>query len=71
MSEHIQRVMDEREQLAVKIDKLADFVYTDGGVFDALSKNERTLLSKQLGLMNAYLSILDERIHLFNLNGDK
>lgn len=58
-----QRVIDEASELAYKIDKLRDFLYSDK--FDAVKKNDQILLFQQLGYMASYINILKERIDNF------
>jgi hypothetical protein len=60
---HQRRVLDERNELADRVDKLSSFVY--GRIFNELEVAEKMRLIQQLGFMNAYLSILDLRIHAF------
>jgi hypothetical protein len=63
MPPHQQRVIDEREQLAEKCDKLKVFLW--GAIFNSLPTEERSRLIQQLGFMLAYLGILDQRIAAF------
>lgn len=58
-----QRVIDEASELAQKIDKLRDFLYSDK--FDTVKKNDQILLFQQLGHMSAYLRVLKERMDNF------
>lgn len=58
-----QRVIDEASELAQKIDKLRDFLYSDK--FETIKKNDQILLFQQLGHMSAYLRVLKERMDNF------
>ena len=57
------RVMDEKEQLDAKLDKLESFLGTD--TFNALSTEEKHLIRKQADLMDCYSLVLGKRIELF------
>lgn len=59
-----QRVFDEASELAQKIDKLRDFLYSDKS--ETVKKEEQILLYQQLGHMSAYLRVLKERMDNFN-----
>lgn len=59
---HIERVKAERNELSDKIKALQAFIYTEGGTFDSLDKDEQVRLSQQLALMRGYLAILDDRL---------
>lgn len=63
MQPHQQRVLDERTELADKTEKLAKFF--SGSIFASLALEERSRLGRQLGLMRAYLEVLDARIEAF------
>ena len=56
-------VIEEREQLSMRIENLKNFVVTQ--TFDELDKEEQKLLSLQLVLMARYCDVLDERISAF------
>lgn len=58
-----QRVVEERDELAQKIAKLAAFMC--GAAFTKQEEGSRNLLHNQLNHMNAYLCILDARIDRF------
>lgn len=55
-----QRVFDEHAELAVRADKLAEFL--SGAVFQSLEQPERVLLREQLHHMRAYRDVLTQRI---------
>ncbi len=60
---HQQRVVDEKKELDEKISKLETF--TQGELFSTLDKDDQTLLSQQLDVMNSYSEILGKRIERF------
>lgn len=60
LAPHEQRVLDERQELAARIDKLFNFTAT--AVFEALSSAERIDLIDQLRVMREYLAILERRL---------
>ncbi|MCO6525065.1 MAG: hypothetical protein J6562_08605 [Candidatus Schmidhempelia sp.] len=57
---HMQRVVEENDELQSKIAKLRSFV--NGSVFRTITKNEQLLLRRQLHHMVEYGIILNERI---------
>lgn len=63
MQPHQQRVADERNELDIKCTALTAFIA--GQIFKNLPSDERALLSEQLGWMNGYLSVLNQRIDSF------
>jgi len=70
MLPHQQRVIDERDQLAERLDKLRAFItlQPQGGtvsIFDSLDKAEREDLRSQARHMREYKAILDRRIARF------
>lgn len=60
---HQQRVLQERDELADKGDKLSAFLGSN--IFAALEADERERLSRQLYAMGMYLTVLNERIAAF------
>lgn len=60
---HQQRVVDERAELTIKIDKLSAFV--DAPLFQGLPPAEQVLLLQQLHYMGKYLNVLTKRITAF------
>lgn len=60
---HQQRVVEERQELEVKIDKLRSFIPTDTCL--SLPFAERTRLARQLKIMLDYSEVLAERIEAF------
>lgn len=60
---HQQRVIDERDQLEVKLTTAIAFI--DSPAFAELSKLDATLLNIQTKIMSDYLSILNKRISRF------
>lgn len=62
--EHEVRVMQEKHDLDVRIDKLQQFMRTLG--YSVLTMQHKQLLARQLNAMVAYTDILAERINLFD-----
>lgn len=60
---HQQRVVEEREALQEKVEKLKTFIESE--TFKTLSKNDQKLLKYQLIHMNSYLYVLEVRIIMF------
>jgi hypothetical protein len=60
---HQQRVVDEKEALDEKIGKLIAFLDTQ--IYGGLPPAERERLGRQLGLMQQYSAVLNERIWAF------
>lgn len=63
MEAYKQRVIEERDQLADRLDKLRDFL--GGGLFLTLDGMEQGRMHRQAGFMKAYLDTLNERIDNF------
>lgn len=63
MEPHQQRVVDEKEQLSEKLEKLE--VFTGGSIYAGLPAAEQTRLSRQLLIMQLYEQVLSERIAAF------
>lgn len=61
------RMLDERNKLATKIEKLNKFFSNEK--FKNLSKEQQDLMARQLCAMKEYLFCLDERINLENFSG--
>jgi len=59
---HVQRVLDERDELARKCDAL--LVFLSGKIFLSLPKDKRDLLNEQYAVMREYLDILGKRLSL-------
>lgn len=62
---HEKRVVEERDQLADRIAKLAAFVEDRGGVFVTLDSLDQQLMVTQLRVMRTYHQILNNRINRF------
>jgi len=62
MSDFLERLMVEREELRAKMHKLRLFLCSDK--FLEIDKIQQDLLSIQIDTMNAYLSVLTARIEL-------
>lgn len=60
MQPHRQRVIDERQQLRERLDKLENFLA--GDLFKSLEHEEGVLLWAQRGAMAQYLAVLDRRV---------
>lgn len=58
------RVIAEREELAIRVEKLHAFTGTD--TMRALDQAERVRLMRQLDAMKLYEQVLGERIAAFN-----
>lgn len=63
MQPHQERVVTERDELQEKLTKLAAFFPSK--IFAGLDESERLRLTKQLGLMEGYRDVLNERIAAF------
>jgi hypothetical protein len=57
---HQQRVVEERVELMVKLDKLVTFL--KGDVFHGLPEDEQERLTRQHKIMSDYSEVLAERI---------
>ena len=64
MQDFVKRLIVERDELIDKLEKLQDFFATDK--FENLDNENKMLLSTQLNIMRAYLSILKRRIDINN-----
>lgn len=62
MQPHVQRVLDEREELAKKCDAL--LVFLGGELFLSLPKVKKDLMHEQYAVMRDYLAILGKRLAL-------
>ena len=58
---HIQRIIDEAEELNEKIKKLDAFI-KDNPIFKEQSAIDQQLMKRQLTVMKEYLEILDMRL---------
>jgi len=70
MLPHQQRVIDERDQLAERLDKLRAFIEANPkngtvSLFRSLDEQERNDLQSQANYMTMYLSVLYRRIARF------
>jgi DNA-binding winged helix-turn-helix (wHTH) protein len=63
LAPHEKRVVDERNSLSEKVDKLCSFLGTE--VYKSLPPDEQDLLDEQYQYMFGYLKILDKRIAKF------
>lgn len=64
MEDYQKRVVDERADLANKLEKLTSFVCSNEQ-FKRLPVEDKSLLRKQTEVMHEYLMILDMRIDRF------
>tara|TARA_R110002153_G_scaffold113986_2_gene256562 strand:+ start:1698 stop:1919 length:222 start_codon:yes stop_codon:yes gene_type:complete len=60
---HEQLVINELEELELNLEKLSFFM--DGSTFQQLPIVDQSLLIAQLGIMEAYINILETRVALF------
>ena len=65
MLPHQQRVVQERDDLAVKIEALGTFIDNQNPVFKNLDIEDQFLLKQQLTMMVEYHRVLDARINRF------
>ena len=63
MEKHQVRVVEEKEELDAKIDRLRSFI--GGDLFDGLAQTEQRRLRRQVIIMELYSDVLDERIREF------
>ena len=63
MQPYQQRVVEEKEQLNERIDKL--YAFTSSPAFRRIPEDERNRMIRQLRAMGAYSAILHERIEAF------
>jgi hypothetical protein len=64
MSEEVrEKVTTERDELEIKLKKLAAFIYNNDA-FKKINPKQQKLLKKQLVVMDAYLDILNERLEV-------
>lgn len=61
---HQQRVVDEKNELADKVTKLAAFIL-DNPIFTTLEASEQKDMHIQLFCMENYLNVLERRINRF------
>lgn len=61
---HVQRMLEEANQLSDRIGKLSVFTSEEGGKYDELPALEQHLLAAQLMAMQSYSAILDMRLKL-------
>ena len=64
LAPHQQRVVDERDQLAERIEKLDAFIQGNS-FFEGLPEAEQERLVAQAGVMAVYCRILERRIGAF------
>ena len=64
MLPHQQRVVDEKNELFDKVEKLDAFIKTNP-IFLQMELQDRQLLEEQLKHMNAYWNVLRQRVEAF------
>jgi hypothetical protein len=67
---HQQRVVDEKQGLDTRRDKLTEFIKA-GKIFATLPADEKERLTRQLVIMEQYSAVLAERIVHFDYQKDK
>lgn len=60
MSDYRDRMVEEYNELVVRMNRLKDFLWTEP--FMALQSRDKELLIQQLGAMSHYAGLLSERI---------
>ena len=63
MDDWEERLLQERADLSIKIEKLGAFI-TDSITFDSLTKEHKNLLRTQLNIMLQYAKVLSDRLML-------
>lgn len=64
MQPHQQRVVDEKNELGERLEKLLAFIGTDS--YKELPEKDKELLFFQSQIMEDYFEVLEQRIELFN-----
>ena len=65
MQPHEERVVQEKEELHTRIERLQGFINQPHDIFAALPVEEQVRLRKQHNIMREYEAVLDERIANF------
>jgi len=65
MKPHQARVVAEKAELDIKIERLREFIA--GGIFGGLPEDEQRRLRRQEAIMGLYSDVLDERIGMWVL----
>jgi hypothetical protein len=65
MSTFIERLKVEKTDLAEKTEKLISFIDNEE-LFSKIDPMQQTLLKQQVGYMQGYLSVLEQRLDLLN-----
>ena len=60
LRDYEQRLIDERQELHIKLEKLTEFIYS--GKIDKVNAYEQGLLRRQEVVMAEYLDILNKRV---------
>lgn len=66
MKDHQKRVIEEKEELEKKINKLNDFIFNNC-IYADLEIEDQNLLMEQLSCMSNYYKILAQRISRFDI----
>lgn len=64
MQPHQQRVVDEKTELDIKLEKLEQFILSNS-LFQKLSTDEQIRMCRQQNAMKSYSEVLGERIAAF------
>lgn len=64
MQPHQQRVVDEKNELGERLEKLLAFIGTD--LYKSLLEEDKELLFFQSQIMEDYFEVLEQRIERFN-----
>jgi hypothetical protein len=65
MSTFLERLIEEEEELSIKVGKLKDFI-EGSSLYRKLEDIQKVLLCTQFHTMTMYLNILNERIYYIN-----
>ena len=65
MEDFKQRLLEETQELATKLNKLNEFMASE--TFIKLSRVEKNLLYNQVATMNSYIQILGTRLEYYNI----
>lgn len=63
MSTFIERLQVEKSELSEKVEKLVSFIDNEE-LFSKIDPMQQTLLKQQVGYMQGYLSVLEQRLEL-------
>lgn len=63
MSTFIERLQVEKSELSEKVEKLVSFINNEE-LFSKIDPMQQTLLKQQVGYMQGYLAVLEQRLEL-------